>query len=87
LISRNVIALTHSVSLSVSELLEFKQLDFCHHNLVCLIIMKYSNTWVGQWRNYYGFGPGEPGGPQPQWAKWGPPCRLRLWSKNIGQGL
>ena len=25
-----------------------------------------------QWRNY-GLGPGEPGGPQPQWAKWGPP--------------
>jgi hypothetical protein len=47
LISRNVIALAHSVSLSVSELLEFRQLDFCHHNLVCLIIMKYSNTWVG----------------------------------------
>jgi hypothetical protein len=47
LISRNVIALAHSVSLSVSELLEFRQLDFCHHNLVCLIIMKYSNTLVG----------------------------------------
>jgi hypothetical protein len=26
-----------------------------------------------QWRNYYGLRPGEPGGPQPQWAKWGPP--------------
>ena len=26
-----------------------------------------------QWRNYYGLGPGEPGCPQPQWAKWGPP--------------
>ena len=25
-----------------------------------------------QWRNYYGLRPGEPGGPQPQWAKWGP---------------
>jgi hypothetical protein len=37
--------LRHSVS--VSELLEFRQLDFCYHNLVCLIIMKYSNTWVG----------------------------------------
>ena len=22
-------------------------LSICHHNLVCLIIMKYSNTWVG----------------------------------------
>ena len=32
---RNVIALAHSVSLS--ELLEFRQLNFCHHNLVCLI--------------------------------------------------
>jgi hypothetical protein len=41
-----VIALVHSVSLSVSELLEIGQLDFCHHNLVCFIIMKYSNTWV-----------------------------------------
>jgi hypothetical protein len=31
-----VIALAHSVSLNVSELLEFyRQLDFCHHNLVC----------------------------------------------------
>jgi hypothetical protein len=28
---------------------------------------------VTQWRNYYGLRPGEPGGPQPQWAKWGPP--------------
>jgi hypothetical protein len=27
-----------------------------------------------QWRNYYGLRPGEPGGPQPQWAKWGPPA-------------
>jgi hypothetical protein len=26
-----------------------------------------------QWRNYYGLRPGEPGGPKPQWAKWGPP--------------
>jgi hypothetical protein len=26
-----------------------------------------------QWRNYYGLRPGEPEGPQPQWAKWGPP--------------
>ena len=42
-----MIALAHSVSLSVSELLKFRQLDFCHHNLVGLIIMKYSNTWVG----------------------------------------
>ena len=25
-----------------------------------------------QWRNYYGLRPGEPGGPQPQSAKWGP---------------
>jgi hypothetical protein len=32
---------------------------------VCLI--------SAQWRNYYGLRPGEPGGPQPQWAKWGPP--------------
>jgi hypothetical protein len=22
-----------------------------------------------QWRNYHGLRPGEPGGPQPQWAK------------------
>ena len=28
---------------------------------------------VVQWRNYYGLRPGEPGGPQPQWAKWGTP--------------
>jgi hypothetical protein len=27
-----------------------------------------------QWRNYYGLRPGEPGGPQPQWAKWWPPA-------------
>jgi hypothetical protein len=26
-----------------------------------------------QWRNYYGLRPGEPGAPQPQWAKWGAP--------------
>jgi hypothetical protein len=26
-----------------------------------------------QWRNYYGLRPWEPGGRQPQWAKWGPP--------------
>ena len=45
-----MIALTHSVSLSVCELLEFRQLDFCQHNLVCLIIMKYSNTCMG-WVN------------------------------------
>ena len=42
-----MIALAHSVGLSVSELLEFRELNFCHHNLVCLIIIKYSNTWVG----------------------------------------
>ena len=30
-----MIALAHSVSLSASELLEFRQLDFCHYNPVC----------------------------------------------------
>ena len=41
-------ALAHSLSeFEPSELLKFRQLDFCHHILVCLIIMKYSNTWVG----------------------------------------
>ena len=33
----------------------------------------YGNVRYGQWRNYNGLRPGEPGGPQPQWAKWGPP--------------
>jgi hypothetical protein len=37
------------------------------HSFLCL------GTLLGQWRNYYGLRPGEPGGPQPQWAKWGPP--------------
>jgi hypothetical protein len=37
-----------------------------------------------QWRNYYGLRPGEPGGPQPQWAKWGPPgsgCRAKTLAR------
>ena len=29
-------------------------------------------------RNYYGLRPGEPEGPKPQWAKWGPPGSIRL---------
>ena len=33
----------------------------------------YTAYFNSQWRNYYGLRPGEPGGPQPQWAKWGPP--------------
>jgi hypothetical protein len=38
----------------------------------------------GQWRNYYGLGPGEPGGPQSQWAKWRPPnsgCRAKTLAR------
>ena len=31
------------------------------------------NADIPQWRNYYGL---RPGGPQPQWAKWGPPGPL-----------
>jgi hypothetical protein len=46
-----VIALAHSVSLSVSELLEFRQLDFYQDILVCLIIMKY--TWAGLGKHYF----------------------------------
>jgi hypothetical protein len=38
---------------------------------VALGLKKY--LWFWQWRNYYGLRPGEPRGPQPQWAKWGPP--------------
>jgi hypothetical protein len=37
-----------------------------------------------QWRNYYGLRPGEPGGPQPQWAKCGPPgsgCREKTLAR------
>ena len=37
-----------------------------------------------QWRNYYGLRPGEPGGPKPQWAKWGPPgsgCRAKTLAR------
>jgi hypothetical protein len=38
----------------VSELLEFRQLDFYQDNLVCLIIMKYSNyTWAGLGKHYF----------------------------------
>ena len=42
------------------------------------------DTHSEQWRNYYGLGPGEPGGPQPQWAKWGPPgsgCRAKTLAR------
>ena len=39
---------------------------------VTLTTQGCNNTAI-QWRNYYGLRPGEPGGPQPQWAKWGPP--------------
>jgi hypothetical protein len=38
----------------------------------CIVID--NSTTLHQWRNYYGLRPGEPGGPQPQWAKWGPPA-------------
>jgi hypothetical protein len=37
------------------------------------IVLSVLTVLSGQWRNYYGLRPGEPGGPQPQWAKWGPP--------------
>jgi hypothetical protein len=37
------------------------------------IQISYNVLYSVQWRNYYGLRPGEPGGPQPQWAKWGPP--------------
>ena len=39
-----------------------------------------------QWRNYYGLRPGEPGGHQPQWAKWGPPGlgdRQKHWPRPL----
>ena len=39
----------------------------------CAIFILVCNDTRKQWRNYYGLRPGEPGGPQPQWAKWGPP--------------
>jgi hypothetical protein len=45
--------------------------------------------WV-QWRNYYGFGPGKPGGPQPQCAKWGPPgsgCRAKTLAREASDML
>ena len=45
-----------------------------------------------QWHNYYGLGPGEPvsGGPQPQWAKWGPPgsgyrAKTLAWASDMLQ--
>jgi hypothetical protein len=38
-----------------------------------------------QWRNYYGLRPGEPGGPQPQWAKWGPPGLERDRAKTLAR--
>ena len=37
-----------------------------------------------RWRNYYGLGSGEPGGPQPQWAKWEPTgsgCRAKTLAR------
>jgi hypothetical protein len=43
-----VIVLAQSVSLNVSELLEFRQLDFSHHNLVCLIIIKSVTHGLGK---------------------------------------
>ena len=45
--------------------------------------------WV-QWRNYYGFGPGKPGGPQPQCAKWGSPgsgCRAKTLAREASDML
>jgi hypothetical protein len=50
-----------------------------HNNLLYILIVYDNNNSIyigvwgwGQWHNYYGLGPGEPEGPQPQWAKWGP---------------
>jgi hypothetical protein len=37
-----------------------------------VIYVQFLTHCTLQWRNYYGLGVGEPGGPQPQWAKWGP---------------
>jgi hypothetical protein len=37
------------------------------------IVFSVSSIRHDQWRNYYGLRPGEPGVPQPQWAKWGRP--------------
>jgi hypothetical protein len=36
-------------------------------------LFEFNYDHNNQWRNYYGLRPGEPGGPQPQCAKWGPP--------------
>jgi hypothetical protein len=41
---------------------------------ICPAHQKHAKIQGRQWRNYYGLRPGEPGGPQPQWAKWGPPA-------------
>jgi hypothetical protein len=68
----------------------------CFNELIVLCLHLWAtihNTWKtlfiksgifgrGQWRNYYGLRPGEPGGPQPQWAKWGPP-RLGNRAKTL----
>jgi hypothetical protein len=43
---------------------------YLHRNLQSTLINYHVQC---QWRNYYELRPGEPGGPQPQWAKWGPP--------------
>jgi hypothetical protein len=43
---------------------------YCDCMLHSLVVIDRTRD---QWRNYYGLRPGEPGGPQPQWAKWGPP--------------
>ena len=44
------------------------------------------DVYLKQWRNYYGLGQGEPGGPQPQWAKWGPPGS-GYRAKTLAKGL
>jgi hypothetical protein len=40
-------------------------------NSFAQVVSLFTSSKTQQWRNY-GLGLGEPGGPQPQWAKWGP---------------
>jgi hypothetical protein len=60
----------------------------------CSILLTSVNnvgrTTLFHWRNYYGFRPGKPGGPQPQWAKWGPPgsgCRAKTLAREASDML
>jgi hypothetical protein len=47
-------------------------------NSFAQVVSLFTSSKTQQWRNY-GLGLGEPGGPQPQWAKWGPQPQWAKW--------